>query len=333
MPTRTVRTVAEVMRTSVVTSQPSDTVAAASARMVDEGVGAVIVVDGKRPIGILTERDLVRFNATGAAPDDTKVSEWMTESPDCAAPTLSVQEAFADLSERPYRHLPIVEGDELVGVVSLRSLAALAQIQPVVHPSTIEAPPGLEGVIVAETSVGDVRGLEGFYHYREYNAVELADKLALEDVWFLLFDGHLPSEAERAAFADEIRPLRRVPESVAALLPALAESSQTVMEAVRSAMSMVGAAEGYRPTLDIDHAERRRNALQMCAVMPTLIMAIHRLQAGLEPIDPRDDLGYGANYLWMLTGEDFDAERGRAVEQYQITTIDHGFNASTFTAR
>src|SRR3546814_5122321 len=94
MPTRTVRTVAEVMRTSVVTSQPSDTVAAASARMVDEGVGAVIVVDGKRPIGILTERDLVRFNATGAAPDDTKVSEWMTESPDCAAPTLSAQEAF-----------------------------------------------------------------------------------------------------------------------------------------------------------------------------------------------------------------------------------------------
>src|SRR3546814_19919571 len=89
-----------------------------------------------------------------------------------------------------------------------------------------------------------VRGLDGFYHYREYNAVELADKPALEDVWFLLFDGHLPSEAERAAFADEIRPLRRVPESVAALLPALAESSQTVMEAVRSAMSMVGDAIG-----------------------------------------------------------------------------------------
>ena len=69
----------------------------------------------------------------------------------------------------------------------------VAQIQPVVHPSTIEAPPGLEGVIVAETSVGDVRGLEGFYHYRQYNAVELADKLPLEDVWHLLFEGHLPS--------------------------------------------------------------------------------------------------------------------------------------------
>jgi citrate synthase len=67
--------------------------------------------------------------------------------------------------------------------------------------------------------------------------------------------------------------------------------------------------------------------------MPSLIMAIHRLQQGLEVIEPRMDLGYGANYLWMLTGEEFDQDKGRAVEQYQITTIDHGFNASTFTAR
>jgi citrate synthase len=152
-------------------------------------------------------------------------------------------------------------------------------------------------------------------------------------VWHLLFEGHLPSKDEREAFAAEVKPLRVVPSSVAQLLPAIAASSKTVMEGVRSAMSMVGAAEGYQPTLDIDQAERRRNALQMCAVMPSLIMAIHRLQQGLEVIEPRQDLGYGANYLWMLTGEEFDPDKGRAVEQYQITTIDHGFNASTFTAR
>src|SRR5690606_11741842 len=120
----------------------------------------------------------------------------------------------------------------------------------------------------------------------------------LEDVWHLLFDGHLPSPAERAAFLDEVRPLRRIPEPVAELLPALAASSQTVMDAVRSAISMVGAVEGFKATLDISHEERRRDALQLCAVMPTLIMAVHRLQQGLEPIEPRDDLGYGANYLW-----------------------------------
>ncbi|MEO7573648.1 MAG: citrate/2-methylcitrate synthase [Acidimicrobiales bacterium] len=331
--TSTIRTVAEVMSSPAVTAQPSETIAEVSQRMSEHKKGSVVIIDGQRPIGILTERDLVRFNATGAAGSDTKVSEWMTQPVDCAAPDLSVQEAFAGFAEKGYRHLPVVEDGALVGVVSLRSLMAFAQVQPVVHPSALEAPPGLEGVIVAETEVGDVRGLEGFYHYRQYNAVELADRLPLEDVWQLLIDGHLPSASEREVFAAEVKPLRVVPASVAPLLPAIAASSQSVMEGVRSAMSMVGAAEGYQPTLDIAAAERRRNALQMCAVMPSLIMAIYRLQHGLAVIEPRQDLGYGANYLWMLTGEEFDHDKGRAVEQYQTTTIDHGFNASTFTAR
>lgn len=329
----TVRTVAEAMSSPAVTALPSETIEEVAARMQAAGKGSAIVVDGDRPIGIVTERDLVRFAATGTAAADTKVSEWMTEPVDVAAPDLPVIEAFARFRTNHYRHLPVVEDGRLVGVVSLRSLTELAQIQPVVHPSTIEAPPGLEGVIVAETEVGDVRGQEGFYHYRQYDAVELADKLPLEDVWHLLFDGHLPTAAERDAFLAEVRPLRRIPEPVAEVLPALAASSQTVMEAVRTAISMVGAVEGFKPTLDIDHAERRRNAMQLCAVMPTLIMAVHRLQQGLDPIEPRDDLGYGANYLWMLTGEEPDPDKGRGVEQYQITTIDHGFNASTFTTR
>ena len=76
---------------------------------------------------------------------------------------------------------------------------------------TIEAPPGLEGVIVAETAVGDVRGLEGFYHYRQYNAVELADKRPLEDVWHLLFEGHLPTHGRARGVRRRDRPLRVVP--------------------------------------------------------------------------------------------------------------------------
>jgi citrate synthase len=321
------------MSKPVVTALPDETVAEAATRMRDKGVGSVVVVDGERVVGIMTERDLVRWSAAGVDPGGSKVAEWMTAEPDVLAPGVPVQEAYDSLASHGYRHIPVVDDGRLVGIVSSRDLLRIASIQPVVHPSAIEAPPGLEGVIVAETKVGDVRGLEGFYHYRQYNAVELAEKRRLEDVWYLLFEGQLPTTAERAAFLDEIRPLRRLPDPVAEVLPAVAAGSKSIMEAVRTAASLVGAVEGYRPTLDIDHAERRRNALQLCAAIPTLIMGVHRLKQGQQPIEPRDDLGYGANYLWMMSGVEPDPEKGRGVEQYQMTTIDHGFNASTFTAR
>jgi citrate synthase len=68
-------------------------------------------------------------------------------------------------------------------------------------------------------------------------------------------------------------------------------------------------------------------------VTPTILAALYRLKHGLEPIDARDDLPYAANYLYMMTGEIPEPEKARAIESYLISTIDHGFNASTFTAR
>jgi citrate synthase len=329
------RTVAELMSSPPVTAVPSETVAQVAARMDDGRVGSVVVVDGERPLGILTERDMVRFSASGADPAVTKVSEWMTEDPDTVPPEAEALEAFTSLAEHGYRHIPVVDGDRLVGVVSMRDLMGVAQIQPVGHPSQIEAPPGLEGVIVAETEVGDVRGFEGFYHYRQYNAVELAEKRTLEDVWFLLFEGRLPDQAERDAFLEEIRPLRVVPDSVRPLLPAIAQAGDHFipLDALRTAVSLVTYAADFKPSLDVDATTLRSNAMQVCAVIPTLIMALERLRRGEEPIEPHPELPYGANYLYMLTGEEPDPDRARAVEQYQMTTVDHGFNASTFTAR
>lgn len=329
------RTVAQLMSSPPVTAQPSETLAEAASRMGERRVGSVVVTDGERPIGILTERDLVRFAASGADASATKVSEWMTEDPDTVSPDSDADSAFASLASHGYRHIPVVEGARLVGVVSMRDLMKIAQIQPVAHPSQFEAPPGLEGVTVAETSVGDVRGLEGFYHYRQYNAVELAQKRTLEDVWHLLFEGELPDARQRAAFLDEIRPLRLVPESVKPLLPGIADAGERFipLDALRTAVSLVAYAGDFKSNLDISPQELRANAMQICAVIPTLIMALDRLRRGLEPIDPHPDLGYGANYLYMLTGEEPDPDIARAVEQYQMTTVDHGFNASTFTAR
>jgi citrate synthase len=210
---------------------------------------------------------------------------------------------------------------------------ALASIQPVVHPGQIEAPPGLEGVVVAETQVGDVRGLEGFYHYRQYSAVELADRRSLEDVWFLLFEGHLPDRAERDAFLAEVRAARVVPDALRDLLPEIARSGGPLMDRLRTAVSLLGHSAGMRSWLDVPASQRRADAVQVCAAVPTIVMAIHRLAHGAEPVEPDPELGHGANYLWMLTGERPDPVLARAVEQYQMLTIDHGFNASTFTAR
>jgi citrate synthase len=326
--------VAEVMSSPVVTAEPSETIAAASTRMEEHGVGAVVVVDGARPIGILTERDLVRFAASAGDAAVTKVSEWMTEDPDCVAPDLPVTEAYASLASHGYRHIPVVDGGALTGVVSMRDLMRISSIQPVVHPSEIEAPKGLAGVIVAETEVGDVRGQEGFYHYRQYSATELAEKRSLEDVWHLMFEGELPTAAQAAAFRDEIVPLREVPSSVASELAPIATAGKGgPLDDLRTAVSLVGQARGMRPSLDITREELRADALQVCAVVPTLVMGLHRLRLGQEPVAPRADLGYAANYLYMLTGEEPDPAHARAVEQYLITTVDHGFNASTFTAR
>src|SRR5690606_36963229 len=226
------------MSRPVVTALPDESVAAAASRMNERKVGSVVVVDGTRPVGILTERDVLRGVAGGTPPTDLKVGELMTPDPDTVAPGVSGHEAVASLNDRRYRHLPVVEGDELVGSVSMRARVRLAQIQPVVHPGQIEAPPGREGVIVGEAGVGDVRGLEGFYHYRQYSAVELAEKRTLEDVWHLLFEGHLPSAAESRAFAEEVRSLRAVPEQVRRLLPEIAAAGGPIMDQLRTAVSL-----------------------------------------------------------------------------------------------
>ncbi|MFJ4408724.1 citrate synthase/methylcitrate synthase [Streptomyces sp. NPDC088910] len=199
----------------------------------------------------------------------------------------------------------------------------------------IDVPRGLKGVIVTDTCVGDVRGLEGFYHYREYSAVELAESRGFEDVWHLMFHGALPDAAERAAFTVRTAALRHLPADVADALPAIARASALSgpLAGLRTALSLTGASAGFRPLYDLTPDRRRADALAACAVVPTLLTALHRLAQGLEPVEPRDDLPYAANYLYMLTGEEPEPVRARAVERYLISTVDHGFNASTFTAR
>ena len=207
---------------------------------------------------------------------------------------------------------------------------------------TVRVPAGLKGVQVTDTEIGDVRGSEGFYHYRQYSAVELAEKRSLEDVWQLLLDGSLP--ANRAAseqFASLVRGQRDLPAGVSEQLPGIVAAGSASgdpgggnpLGSLRTALSLAGSAWGLQPIWDLDQQQLRRDLIRICAATPTLVAAIYRLSNGLEPIQPDAQLSHAANYLFMVTGERPEAELARALEQYLILTVDHGFNSSTFTAR
>src|SRR5690242_14176499 len=324
------------MSRPVVTAEPAERISDVAQRMRDRKVGSVVVIDhDERAIGILTERDMLRLAGAGSDAATAKVSEWMTADPDTTSPDVEATEAFASLAEHGYRHIPVVDDSKLVGIVSMRDLMRVAMIQPA-EAMAHEVPKGLEGVVVADTTVGDVRGLEGFYHYRQYSAVDLARQRPIEDVWYLMFEGRLPETiAEREAFEAEIRARRHIPPSVAEVLPAIARAGDEFvpLDALRTVVSQFGAALGFKPSLDIDAATLRENAMATCAVVPTLICALWRLRQGLEPIAPHDRLPYAANYLYMMQGAEPPPEYAAGVEKYLISTIDHGFNASTFTAR
>ena len=327
--------VGELMSSPVVTALPGQTISSAADAMVLAGVGSVVVVgDPGLPVGILTERDLVRASAAGADARMTTVGEWMTAAPDTVAPTVSIDEALDTLARRGYRHIPVVADGALVGIVSMRDLMKVASIRPAGE-AAVDAPRGLKGVVVTDTAIGDVRGTEGFFHYRQYSAVELAEHRTLEDVWVLLFDGTLPDAEGRSAFAAEVAELRTLPAGLESLVREVARQAddEGPLDGLRTVLSAIAAAEGFQPSYDLDAAALRRDALRLAAVTPTAVAALHRLGHGLEPIAPRSDLSHAANYLWMIHGEEPTAPVARAIEQYLMLTVDHGFNASTFTAR
>lgn len=196
-------------------------------------------------------------------------------------------------------------------------------------------PSGLRGVVVTSTGIGDVRGDEGFYHYRQYSAVELARTRTFEDVWFLFVHGRLPDRDERAAFAAEVTGLRALPDEVRAALPAIAAAGDRFdpLAGLRTALSLYTATLGMPTTWDAGPQRRRTDGLAVCAVTPTILAALYRLRHGEQPVEPRPDLPAAASWLHLLAGREPDPEHASAVEQYLVATIDHGFNASTFTAR
>lgn len=111
-----------VMRTQLVTARPDQTAAEAIRTMLDAGVGSVVVVDGPEPVGIFTERDVLRLAGSGAAFGTTLLRDVMTPNPLTASADDGILAAAQLMGERNLRHLPVVEGGNLVGIVSIRDV-------------------------------------------------------------------------------------------------------------------------------------------------------------------------------------------------------------------
>ena len=121
-------TVADAMRHEFITVAPEDTLGEVAERMVEEKKGgAVVVMDYGRMIGILTERDLLRAIAYRVHTSEARVREWMTEDPITVPPETTLDEASQLMLDKNFRHLPVVEGGRIVGVVSLRRAVATMQ--------------------------------------------------------------------------------------------------------------------------------------------------------------------------------------------------------------
>jgi len=109
---------------------PEGTLMDAAESMADHEVDYVIVINNRELVGILTERDLVMAVSEGVDLGASLVEEWMSEAPDTFAPDVTVKEAVAWLLETGYRHLPVMSGDELLGMVTIRDLMWALVQQP-----------------------------------------------------------------------------------------------------------------------------------------------------------------------------------------------------------
>jgi len=211
----------------------------------------------------------------------------------------------------------------------LPPLAAPRRPSPPSYVSSDARPRGLDGVVAAQTRLSHVDGQAGELIIGGYQLKELAGRVSFEEAAHLLWCGALPSRDELAALRREMSGVRSLPDETMRVVRAGAKTSP--IDALRMACATLSL-DLPNPD-DIAPAADLRAAKLLTARFPTVVAAQARLAAGKEPIAPRADLSLAANFLYMVHGKEPDPAAARAIDTYWVTVIDHGMNASTFTAR
>ncbi|KIC68771.1 bifunctional 2-methylcitrate synthase/citrate synthase [Kocuria rhizophila] len=189
---------------------------------------------------------------------------------------------------------------------------------------------GLAGVVADATAVSKVNAETNSLLYRGYPVQELAEKCSAEEVALLLWNGELPSAEELEAFRTLERENRALTPELKRVIDELPTTCHP-MDVCRTAASVIGAqhplAEDNSPEAEL------RKAQELFAVMPAVVCYDQRRRHGQEVVEPREDLDYAQNFLWMAFGEEAAPE---VVDAFRVSIIlyaEHSFNASTFTAR
>jgi len=189
---------------------------------------------------------------------------------------------------------------------------------------------GLAGVVVDYTAVSKVNPETNSLLYRGYPVQELAQACTFEEIAYLLWHGELPTAAELAEFETLERSLRRLDHVVKKVIDQLPLTCHP-MDVVRTAVSVIGARD---PHADDPSAEANlAKSIRLMAALPAIVAYDQRRRRGEELVEPRDDLGYSANFLHMTFGEVPDLVVVEAFDVSMILYAEHSFNASTFTAR
>lgn len=189
---------------------------------------------------------------------------------------------------------------------------------------------GLDGVVVDYTSVSKVNPDTNSLLYRGYPVQELAARCSFEEVAYLLWNGELPSQEQLTEFTARERAGRALDPVVKQVIDALPETSHP-MDVCRTAASVMGARHALAE--DASREANMAKAIDLFAAMPAVVAYDQRRRHGQGVVEPREDLGYSANFLWMTFGEEQVPEVVEAFNVSMILYAEHSFNASTFTAR
>jgi len=189
---------------------------------------------------------------------------------------------------------------------------------------------GLEGIIAAETRIGDVRGDIGQLIYCGYDINDLAGKVSYEEVVHLLWHNRLPTTRELEKLTTALRAERELPQGVIDFIVSAPKTAAPI-DIMRTAVSMLGCYPTGRH--DLEMSDSQAIAIKLVAQIGIIAAYFHRSRTGQSLTPIRKDLGEAAHFLWLMTGQEPGTEAVQTLDVAYVLHAEHGLNASTFTGR